>query len=238
MPRFGFAYSIDSKTVLRGGYGMFYDTLNASHTFINQFGYNQATSTNVTNESGASWNFGYFSSPGRQPADRSVSGALERHPLRCAVRQQPGYSTPSPAEASPSSIRTSSRRSLIKLRVELERQVLKNLVIGVSYNLGYTPNLGVTRDLNALARAILGQRAWRAIQPIENELNRNVNNPFRLANFASLQQSNPLLYQQMSTLGFFTGARRPEESASASLSAHDGSYARRRRRSARTSTTR
>lgn len=41
-------------------------------------------------------------------------------------------------------------------------------------------------------------------QAAENELKRNVTNPFLLANFSGLQASDPLLYQQMSTLGFFT----------------------------------
>ena len=37
-------------------------------------------------------------------------------------------------------------------------------------------------------------------------MNQNVTNPFNINNFASLKTTNPALYQQMSTLGFFTGS--------------------------------
>jgi len=37
-------------------------------------------------------------------------------------------------------------------------------------------------------------------------MSQNVPNPFNINNFASLKTSNPALYQQMSTLGFFTGS--------------------------------
>ena len=41
---------------------------------------------------------------------------------------------------------------------------------------------------------------------IASNLNQNVSNPFNINNFASLKTSNPALYQQMSTLGFFTSS--------------------------------
>jgi hypothetical protein len=40
---------------------------------------------------------------------------------------------------------------------------------------------------------------------INSNMTQNVSNPFYIGNFASIQTSNPALYQQMSTLGFFTG---------------------------------
>ena len=41
---------------------------------------------------------------------------------------------------------------------------------------------------------------------LASNMSQNVTNPFYIGNFASLQTSNPALYQQMSTLGFFTSA--------------------------------
>ena len=41
---------------------------------------------------------------------------------------------------------------------------------------------------------------------LASNLTQNVTNPFNISNFASLKTSNPALYQQMSTLGFFTSA--------------------------------
>lgn len=43
-PRFGIAWQMDSKTVWRGGYGIFYELLGASQNDVNQQGFNQRTS--------------------------------------------------------------------------------------------------------------------------------------------------------------------------------------------------
>src|SRR5215467_1120681 len=41
---------------------------------------------------------------------------------------------------------------------------------------------------------------------LASNLTQNVTNPFNINNFAFLKTSNPVLYQQMSTLGFFTSS--------------------------------
>jgi hypothetical protein len=41
---------------------------------------------------------------------------------------------------------------------------------------------------------------------IANDLNQNVPNPFHISNFENLRTSQPEVYQQMSTLGFFTSS--------------------------------
>ncbi len=52
MPRVGFAYQLDDKTVLRGGWGMFFDTNNVLNDGLNQTGYNRGTGTIITNDNG------------------------------------------------------------------------------------------------------------------------------------------------------------------------------------------
>src|SRR5262249_7410099 len=52
MPRVGFAYQINDKTVLRGGWGMFYDTNNVLNDGLNQTGFSRGTSTTITNDNG------------------------------------------------------------------------------------------------------------------------------------------------------------------------------------------
>src|SRR2546422_9858645 len=41
---------------------------------------------------------------------------------------------------------------------------------------------------------------------IANNLNANVTNPFNIQNFAGLRTSDPLIYQDMTTQGFFTSS--------------------------------
>lgn len=52
LPRVGVVYQINQKTVLRTGYGWYYDTLNANNTRPNQLGYSLPTSTPITNDNG------------------------------------------------------------------------------------------------------------------------------------------------------------------------------------------
>jgi hypothetical protein len=43
MPRLGFAYSLTPKTVVRGGYGIFFDALGVTNVHVNQTGFSQTT---------------------------------------------------------------------------------------------------------------------------------------------------------------------------------------------------
>jgi hypothetical protein len=43
MPRFGFAYSLTPKTVIRAGYGIFFDALGVTNVHVNQTGFGQST---------------------------------------------------------------------------------------------------------------------------------------------------------------------------------------------------
>jgi hypothetical protein len=52
LPRLGAAYELTPKTVLRGGYGWFYDTLNVNNTQPNQLGFSQPTSATVSSDLG------------------------------------------------------------------------------------------------------------------------------------------------------------------------------------------
>ncbi len=54
-PRFGFAYNIFSKTVLRGGYGIFYDVIGVDRTDVTQSGFSQPTTFIATNDNGLTW---------------------------------------------------------------------------------------------------------------------------------------------------------------------------------------
>ena len=55
MPRFGFAYQLTPKTILRGGYGMFYDTAGVGKTGGLQTGFSQGTPIQASLTSGVTF---------------------------------------------------------------------------------------------------------------------------------------------------------------------------------------
>jgi len=54
-PRFGFAYSVRPKTVVRGGYGIFYDVIGVDRTDVTQSGFSQPNTFIATNDNGLTW---------------------------------------------------------------------------------------------------------------------------------------------------------------------------------------
>ncbi|MBI1898251.1 MAG: TonB-dependent receptor [Acidobacteria bacterium] len=55
LPRFGFAYQLGPSTVLRGGYGLFFDTIGINKTLPIQTGYTQSTPIQASLDSGQTY---------------------------------------------------------------------------------------------------------------------------------------------------------------------------------------
>ena len=55
MPRFGFAYSLTPKTVVRGGYGIFFDALGVTNVHVNQTGFSQSTDLVTSQDNGQTY---------------------------------------------------------------------------------------------------------------------------------------------------------------------------------------
>ena len=200
MPRAGAAWQIRPDTVLRLGYGWFDDILNPLGLVpSNQFGFTQATSTTVSNDSGLTFCCGGLSSimsnpfPNGfiQPYGNSLGGAalsgqsftywpMDYHP----ARQQ-------------------------RWRAGLQHQFRRDVVVEFAYEGSY-------------ARISQAAGIYSPGQPIDyvpqqyycsggvrnttcdTNLTQLVANPFYIGNLSSLQQSNPALYSYLATQSTFS----------------------------------
>jgi hypothetical protein len=90
-------------------------------------------------------------------------------------------------------------------RVGVQRQLSPNMAVEVFYWGEWGDHLTVSKNMQSLPAQYWNTSMTRNAA-IATNLNANVANPFNIANFASLKTSNPALYQQMSTLGFFTAS--------------------------------
>src|SRR5207253_11459441 len=90
-------------------------------------------------------------------------------------------------------------------RVGVQRQIGTSTIIEAAYTGSYSDNVQITRNLSPLPAQYWADGLARN-DANANAMNANVTNPFVLANFADLKSSNPVVYQNMSTNGFFTSA--------------------------------
>jgi hypothetical protein len=202
LPRFGAAYQITPKLVLRGGYGLFFDTLNAQNLAPDQSGFSRTTTNPVTNNFGIDWLSGNPRagvSPMTDPFPVRADGSRFDVPVNDAL----GLMARTGSGWTFIDYPTPQRARQHRWRVDLQRELGANTVVSAAYAGSYSDRVRVNQKLD-----ILPEQYWADGQTrndaIASNLNQNVSNPFFIGNFDALRVSDPVVYQALASRGFFT----------------------------------
>jgi Carboxypeptidase regulatory-like domain/TonB dependent receptor len=210
MPRIGFAYQINDKTVLRGGWGMFYDTNNVTNDGLNQGQFNRGTGTVITDNNG--WSFlGTNLRSEECIADIANCQTVLSDPFPVRF-DGTRFDTPTGTALGLMSQQGRGityldpdwkRARQHRFRIALQRQIGSTMTLEVAYLGSRTDQISVGRRLDALperywATGLIRNRA------LARDLTSNVTNPFNWRNFAALETTHPLVYNDIRKNGFFT----------------------------------
>jgi Carboxypeptidase regulatory-like domain len=203
MPRVSGAYTMGERTVIKGGYGLFYDTLNAGdYTGFNQLGYSAATTNVSSTDFGQTWLLGdprNGISPVADPFPLRVGGGRFEVPIEDALGVDAILGTSFTRED------PNRRHARVqRWRVGVQQELLRNLAVEIAYSGSYADRVG--RSINEV---YVPEQYYSSITTVRDAtqqalLQQQVPNPFNIANFISLATTNPTLYQRMAGNAFFT----------------------------------
>ena len=201
MPRVSGSWSIDERTVFKGGYGMYYDVLNATN-FTPQSDRIQRDDDQRL-ERGLRTDVDHGRSEERHLADDgSVSDP--RHwgrfdePLGSSLGANAALGTRFQAQNP-----NREHPRVQRWRASVQREISRNMAVEVAYNGSRGDLLDRTIRQDYLPEQWCNSSNVRDVTQ-QNLLNANVTNPFFIGNFEPLRTSNPALYNQMAGNSFFT----------------------------------
>jgi hypothetical protein len=201
LPRLSAAWQLDPKTIVRAGYGIYHDTLNVQNQAADQYGYAKATNTVLTNDFGVTWNAGDPKngiSPLTDPFPVRRDGTRFDVPLQNALgamaRVGQGFTYTGYNRQHP---------RVQRWRVGVQRELSGDMMVEASYWGQWADRINITRRLDPLPEQYWATGNVRN-NALATEQNRQVTNPFYIANFESIRTSDPVLYQHMTTLAMFT----------------------------------
>lgn len=161
-PRIGIAYQLTRKTVLRAGYGIFYDVLGVDRNDVNQGGFNQPTTLIPSLDNGLTWK-ATLSNPfpdGIRVPTGSSGG------LSTFLGQAPSFF-----------YEKSLNPYMQRWSFSVQREMPGRIVVEASYVGNRGTKLPATRELNATPAKYLSTSPFRD-QPVIDFLGEQVTNPF------------------------------------------------------------
>lgn len=192
MPRLGLAYRLGNNTAIRGGYGLFYNSFNVLENSPSQLNYTRDTTVAASNDFGQSW-YSTISDPFPLRADGTrfdmpTANALGLNAVTGGTGSYVDFNM--------------KRARVHRWRGGVQQQIGANMVLEAAYVGSFGERLAVARNLRALPQQYWATGNTRN-SAIDSNLNANVANPFAIANYASLEASNLMVYANMSRQSFF-----------------------------------
>jgi hypothetical protein len=207
MPKLAVVYQFDSKTVIRAGYGWWYDgSFHVNNDRPSQEGYSLSTSTQITTDNGLTFCCGLGGvsnlAQGKTlladpfPTVRSGGARFDTpygNSLGSYMRVGRGYSYRPYEFKSPLQQR---------IRFSIQRELRRDMVLDVSYNGAYARSYAEQR-IDYLPAQYWATGLTRR-QDIDDWLNTNLPNPFRLTALPGVQSKLPAAtYNWLINQGFF-----------------------------------
>jgi hypothetical protein len=206
LPRASAAYQVNERMVVKGGYGVYYDSLNATAIQPNQLGFSTVTTVPSSNDFGQTWTSG-------NPR-AGISPLVDPFPVRADGTR---FSTPVGSSLGGNFVAGQSlsgnllaygnldreHARLQRWRAGVQKELGRNMAIEVAYVGTYSDNVDLT-----VRQDILPAQYWNHTDTrnaaLVTENNRNVPNPFLISNLTALRASNPALYNQLAAQALFT----------------------------------